>query len=130
MRRLRCCILGRVRKGQVCCPGNTNGRNKGLSKLLAHVFAGVRTTYNLVLDRHDSEVDHLHSWPDQPVGLECRNVDVLELLLHGALSTALGDGHESEEARETWECQWIGYVEASMSSYQLGQTETGQRLHA
>jgi hypothetical protein len=64
----------------------------------------VRNTYNLVLDRHDSEVDHLHCRPDQPVGLERRDIDVLELALHGALSTALSHGHEGEEAGKTFSC--------------------------
>jgi hypothetical protein len=64
-----------------------------------------RDTYNLVLNGHDAEVHDLHSRPDQPVGLQGRDVDVLELLLHSTLSTTLSDGHESEEAGKTGRCE-------------------------
>lgn len=62
---------------------------------------GPRDTYDLVLNGHDAEIDNLHSWPDQPIGLQRRNIDVLEFALHRTLSTTLSDGHESEEARKT-----------------------------
>lgn len=58
-------------------------------------------TYNLELNRHDPEVDDLHGWPDQKVGLESRHIDVLELALHGALPTTLRNRHVREESRET-----------------------------
>jgi hypothetical protein len=64
----------------------------------------VRNTYNLVLDRHDSEVDNLDCGPDEPVGLQRRDINVLELALHSALSTTLSNGHESEEAGKTFSC--------------------------
>jgi hypothetical protein len=64
----------------------------------------VRNTYNLVLDRHDSEVDNLHCGPDKPVGLQRWDVDVLEFALHSALSSALSNGHECEEAGKTFSC--------------------------
>jgi hypothetical protein len=57
--------------------------------------------YDLILNRHDAEVDNLHRRPDQPVGLERRNVDVLKFALHSALPSTLRHGHESEEARKT-----------------------------
>ena len=60
-----------------------------------------RRTYNLELDGHDPEVDDLDCRPDQEVGLERRNVDVLELALNSALSTTLGKGHVCEEGGET-----------------------------
>lgn len=62
---------------------------------------GMRKTYNLVLDGHDAEVDNLHRGPNQPVGLKRRNVDVLELALHSALSTTFRHSHECKEASKT-----------------------------
>lgn len=58
-------------------------------------------TYNLVLNRHDAEIDNLHCWPNHEVGFQSRDIDVLELALHGALSTTLSNRHESKEAGET-----------------------------
>lgn len=77
-------------------------RRKARNMLVKLKARGCRSTYNLVLNGHDTEVDNLHSWPDQPVGLKRRDIDVLELALHGTLSTALGYGHECEEAGKTW----------------------------
>jgi hypothetical protein len=65
----------------------------------------VRNTYNLVLNRHNPEVDDLDRGPNDPVGFQRGHVNVLELLLHCALSTALGYSHESEEASKTWYSQ-------------------------
>lgn len=59
-------------------------------------------THNLKLNGHDSEVDHLHSWPDEVVRLERRHIDVLELLLHGLSAAALCHRHVSEEDRKTY----------------------------
>jgi hypothetical protein len=67
-------------------------------------FAGMKrrlATYNLELDGHHTEVDDLHSRPNQEVGLEGWNVDILELALHSTPSTALSDGHECEESGKT-----------------------------
>jgi hypothetical protein len=64
-----------------------------------------RCTYNLELDRYQTEVDDLHRWPDQEVGLERWHVDILELARHSALPTAFGNGHECEEARQTSRCE-------------------------
>lgn len=60
-----------------------------------------QSTHNLILNRHDSEVDDLHRRPDHPVGLQRRDVDILELALYGALATTLSDGHEGEETGKT-----------------------------
>jgi hypothetical protein len=68
--------------------------------LLAFDVVNTRT-HNLELNGHDAEVEHLHCRPDNEVRFECRDVDVLELVLDGALATAFTDGHESEEASKT-----------------------------
>lgn len=68
----------------------------------AIVIFGFQTgSYNLVLNWHNAEVDHLHSWPHHPVGLERRDVDVLKFTLHCALATALSNCHEREETGQT-----------------------------
>lgn len=59
-------------------------------------------SYNLELDGHEPEVDDLHRGPHQEVGFQRRYVDVLELAGDRTLSAALGNGHESEEARKAW----------------------------
>lgn len=63
---------------------------------------GEIATHNLELNGHDAEVEHLYRRPDNEVRFECGNIDVLELVLDGALATAFANGHESEEAAETW----------------------------
>ena len=75
----------RVGEGKVSCPGDSDGRYEG----------------NLELNGHDAEVEHLHRRPDNEVCFECRDIDVLELVLDCALATAFTDGHESEEASKT-----------------------------
>lgn len=60
-----------------------------------------KRTHNLELNGHDAEVEHLHRRPDNEVCFECRDIDVLELVLDCALATAFTDGHESEEASKT-----------------------------
>jgi hypothetical protein len=59
-------------------------------------------THNLELNGHDAEVDQLHRGPYDEVRLERRHVDVLELASDSAPTTALADGHECEEAAQTW----------------------------
>jgi hypothetical protein len=59
-------------------------------------------TYNLELNGHHTEVDDLHSRPNQEVGLQGRNVDVLKLALYSTPSTTFSNGHECEESGETW----------------------------
>lgn len=66
---------------------------------------GSRNTYDLVLDGHDAEVHDLHRRPNQPVGFQGRDVDVLELALHSALSTTFSHSHESEEGSKTSGCE-------------------------
>lgn len=60
-------------------------------------------TYNLELDRDNTEVEHLNRGPNEEVRLERRHVNVLELADDCAPSTALCDCHECEETTETWE---------------------------
>jgi hypothetical protein len=67
------------------------------------IDVGKIRTHNLELNGHDAEVKHLHSRPDNEVRFECRDIDVLELGSDGALATAFTDGHECEEAGETWD---------------------------
>ena len=68
------------------------------------VFAGMKrrlVAYNLELNRHHTEVDDLHSRPNQEIGLQGWNVNVLELALYSTLSTAFSDRHEREKSGET-----------------------------
>lgn len=74
---------------------------KGCASVSKQRGKGKRGAYNLELNRHDPEVDDLHGRPDQEVGLQRRDVDILELALHCALSAALGDGHVCEEGCQT-----------------------------
>lgn len=60
------------------------------------------STYNLELNREETEVDNLHCRPNQVVCFECGNIDVLELAGNSALTTALGNGHKGKEASQTW----------------------------
>lgn len=92
-------FFGGVGEGEVGGPCDTDGGNKGLAEVSAICKYGCGYTYNLELNRHKTEVDDLHSWPDYKVRLQRWDVDVLELARHSALSTAFGNGHEREEAR-------------------------------
>jgi hypothetical protein len=60
-----------------------------------------KSTYDLELDRNETEVNDLHCWPDQEVGFERWDIDVLELARHGAFSTTFRNGHECEKACQT-----------------------------
>ncbi|KAG9954895.1 hypothetical protein KCU85_g96, partial [Aureobasidium melanogenum] len=73
--------------------------------LVAALYLRSDTTYNLELTRHQSEVDQLYSGPDQVVGLERRNIDILELLLNLLTATSFCHSHESEEGSETNWCE-------------------------
>ena len=97
-------LLGGVGQGEVCGPGNTDGGDKGLEQLLVEFLVRAWSlTYNLELDGHDPEVDDLHSRPDQEVGLQRRDIDVLEFALHSALSTTLCNCHVCEErSKPSW----------------------------
>jgi hypothetical protein len=74
---------------------------KAVTCVSCHHLSGNWKTYNLVLDWHDPEVDELNRRPNHIIGFERRNVDVLELALHGALSTTFGNRHKREESRQT-----------------------------
>lgn len=73
----------------------------GWDEVSKQVKQSMQRTYNLVLDRHNAEVDNLNRRPNQPVGLERWHVNVLELALHSALSTSFCHSHECEEASKT-----------------------------
>lgn len=60
------------------------------------------STYNLILNGHNSEVNDLNRRPNHPVGFQGRNINILEFALHSALPTALSNSHESEEAGKTY----------------------------
>jgi hypothetical protein len=60
-------------------------------------------THNLELNGHHTEVDDLHCRPNQEIGFQGGDVDILELALQCTLSTAFSNGHESEESGKTWE---------------------------
>ena len=57
------------------------------------------------LNGHDPEIDDLHRRPDQEVGLQRRDVDILELALNSTLSTTLSDSHVCKESRKTSRCK-------------------------
>lgn len=59
-------------------------------------------THNLELDRYDTEVQDLNCGPQDKVGLEGWQINVLELASQCSPSSALGDRHEGKEARQTW----------------------------
>jgi hypothetical protein len=58
-------------------------------------------TYQLELNRHQTEVDHLNSRPHKIVGLESRNVHIPELVGHSTSTTTLSDSHGSVENSQT-----------------------------
>ena len=67
-----------------------------------HKLELVVETYYLVWQRDDPEVNELYNRPKHEVGFESRQIHVLELSRHGTASTAFCNGHESEEACETY----------------------------
>jgi hypothetical protein len=48
----------------------TNGCSKHVSMDIQKSSAGNQEAYNLKLNRYHTEVEHLHQWPDNEVGLE------------------------------------------------------------
>jgi hypothetical protein len=76
---------GRVGQGEVCCPGDTNCRHER----------------QLELNRHQTEVDNLHSRPNNIIGLEGGNVHVPKLVGHSATTTTLSNCHGSVENSQT-----------------------------
>lgn len=83
---------------------------KGFDMLVVVIVYSLEGTYDLVLNGHDTEVDNLHRRPDQPVGFERRDVDVLKLALYSALASTLGYRHEGEETRKT--CRVLATVQS------------------
>jgi hypothetical protein len=76
---------GRVGQGQVCCPGNTDCRHKR----------------QLELNRHQTEVDNLHSRPHNVVGLEGGNVHIPKLVGHSTTTATLSNCHGGIENSQT-----------------------------
>lgn len=81
------------------------------------------------MTRHQSEVDQLDSRPDQVVGLQRWNVDVLELLLDLLATTSFGHCHESEEGSETDGCE-DQLIKRSSLSCCYGARSLGKRENA
>jgi hypothetical protein len=104
-----------------------------MSSVSSRYLKNLWNSYNLVLDRHDAEVDNLHSGPHHPIGLQRRHVDVLEFALHSALPTAFGNGHKSKETRKTCPTSATPSSPHSLEwtmAYQMERTRTDQMLHA
>jgi hypothetical protein len=59
------------------------------------------STYQLELNRHQTEVDNLHSRPNNIIGLEGGNVHVPKLVGHSATTTTLSNCHGSVENSQT-----------------------------
>lgn len=83
---------------------DTNGWSD--SQLAIRAFILHETiTYNLELDGNDAEIQDLHRRPQNEIGFEGRQVDILKLASQGPPPTALGHRHESEEAPQTWKAR-------------------------
>lgn len=80
-------------------------------------------THQLELHGHQAEVDNLDRRPQNVVGLERRHIHVPHLVIHAPLSTALGQRHGSEEARET-----EGRKDELVESHPLQSRQVGARL--
>ena len=59
--------------------------------------ASCQWAHNLELEGNDSEVEDLYSRPEHEVGLESREIYVLELPCNRSLSTTLCNSHERKE---------------------------------
>lgn len=59
-------------------------------------------THNLKPDWDNSEVQNLHGGPEDEVGLEGRQVDVLKLAHQRPPASSLSDGHEGEEGKQSY----------------------------
>lgn len=103
------CLLSSVGEGEVCSPGDTNSRHKGLDTLLSDLqtratnVSGRECTHELELNRHQTEVDDLHRRPNCVVGLQGWHVHVTELRHDSTSATALSNGHDAEEAGNTYQ---------------------------
>jgi hypothetical protein len=60
-------------------------------------YIQIASTYNLELQRNDSEVEDLYRRPEHEIRLQCWQVHILKLPRHGSSSAAFGDCHECEE---------------------------------
>lgn len=102
---------------------------KAVTVLVATLQLKSGTTYNLELTRHQSEVDQLYSGPDQVVGLERRNVDILELLLDFLATASFCHSHESKEGSKTNWCE-EELVKSSSLGCRAGTSSLGKREDA
>lgn len=65
--------------------------------------------YDLELNGHDTEVEHLHCWPDDVVRLERWDIYVSELLCNSISSTTFSHRHEGEEGSQTWYTRMLAF---------------------
>lgn len=64
---------------------------------------GRSQTHDLKLNGHHAKVEDLHRGPEHEVGLERGQVNILEFAVKRTLASTFRNGHEGEEAYETWE---------------------------
>lgn len=69
--------------------------------IYAHDPVDFESTYNLELDRYNPEVQNLNCRPNKKVGLEGRDVYILEFASQGPSTTTFCNGHIREEAHQT-----------------------------
>lgn len=97
-------LLRRVGQGKVRSPSDTNQRHKrlwGISNACTVTVTRGMWTYDLELDRNNSEIEDLDSRPESKVGFKGWQVDILKFASQGPSTPALSDGHEWEEAHQT-----------------------------
>src|SRR5436190_24235423 len=56
-----------------------------------------RETYNLERDRHYTEIKDLHCWPQDKVGFQSRQINVLDLADDGPPPSTFCNGHKCKE---------------------------------
>ena len=87
---LHCFVFTGVRHAEVRRPKDTYGRHKR----------------NLKLQGHDPEVEDLNCGPEDVVGSEGGNVDILELLDNMLLSSSFCECHEGEKSAQADGCEY------------------------
>ena len=87
--RLHCLVFVRIRQTEIRCPQNTDRGYDG----------------NLKLQWNDPKVQDLHCGPEDVIGSECGDVDILEFLDNVFLSSSLCQCHECEEDAQTDWCE-------------------------
>lgn len=88
-----------------------------------------KETYYLKLNGDHSEVQDLDSGPQDKVGLESRDVHILELANQRLSPAPFSNSHESEEANKTWsfvsKARWPEETKKRMTD-QTGRTSADQ----